>query len=334
MVLFWFAVLNNIFLVLTSIYLQVNRPKIKFLAGLKLDNSLAEPTVAVIIPVRNEEADLQQALQSICKLNYHNYRIQVINDRSTDQTPEILARLMPLYTNLSVLNIKELPSGWLGKNNALYQGYAATSAEWLLFTDADVVYVPETLSKAMQYAMQNRLDLLTILPEIKSRSALLVSVISTFKIMLEMKLKPWDARNPKSDAYFGVGAFILVKREAYEKAGTHRSIALRPDDDLKLGELVKKAGYRLDVLYGDKQIGLEWYTGIREFINGLMKNTFAVANYSLLFAAGTALATLIAFVLPLPLLLLLGHTPERWMALIIFIFQVPLYIPRRGMNGN
>jgi cellulose synthase/poly-beta-1,6-N-acetylglucosamine synthase-like glycosyltransferase len=334
MILFWYAVLTTIFWIVISIYLQINRPKIKFLSELPDLPSNPEPAVAIIIAVRNEEADLQQALQSVCQLNYPNSRIVVVNDRSTDRTPEIIREFSRLYPKISVLNIEKLPPGWLGKNHALFSGYAATAEEWMLFTDADVVFAPDTLHKAMGYALQHRLDFLTMLPEIKSRSAVLVSVMATFKLMLELKLRPWDARKPKSIAYFGVGAFNLVKRQAYEQAGTHRPIALRPDDDLKLGELLKKAGFRLDVVYGDKQIELEWYTGIGEFIKGLMKNTFAVSNYSLLFALGAALATMAAFVLPFPLLVLLGNAPERWMALIIFLFQLPLYLPRKSMAGK
>lgn len=293
-----------------------------------------EPPVVIIIPVRNEEADLEEALQSVCRLNYGNYRILVINDRSTDKTPEILRKFAGRESKITVLHIEELPPGWLGKNNALYQGYTASTAEWMLFTDADVIYDPDALRKAMYYAQQQKLDYLTILPGIKSRSDTLVSVIATFKIMLELKLRPWDVRNPRSVAYIGVGAFMLLKREAYEKAGTHIPIALRPDDDLKLGELVKKAGYRLDVLNGDGQIELEWYTSIWAFIQGLMKNTFAVADYNPLIALSGTLATLLAFVLPWPVLIILGGTAERWMAFTIFLFQATIFIPRKGMAGK
>lgn len=334
MILFWYGFLTTIFWVGISIYLNIGRRKIKLLAQMPLLPRHLEPPVVIIIPVRNEEADLEEALQSVCRLNYGNYRILVINDRSTDKTPEILRKFAGRESKITVLHIEELPPGWLGKNNALYQGYTASTAEWMLFTDADVIYDPDALRKAMYYAQQQKLDYLTILPGIKSRSDTLVSVIATFKIMLELKLRPWDVRNPRSVAYIGVGAFMLLKREAYEKAGTHIPIALRPDDDLKLGELVKKAGYRLDVLNGDGQIELEWYTSIRAFIQGLMKNTFAVADYNPLIALSGTLATLLAFVLPWPVLIILGGTAERWMAFTIFLFQATIFIPRKGMAGK
>ncbi|GEO04072.1 glycosyl transferase [Adhaeribacter aerolatus] len=331
MLLFWYGLLSTIYWVCTSIYLSVNRRKIKFLTEIPAAISDTKPGVAIIIPVRNEEANLEEALTSVCRLNYPNYRILVINDRSTDRTPEILRRFAGNEPRVTVVTIEELPPGWLGKNHALYQGFNQSREEWMLFTDADVVYAPEALDKAMHYAQQQQLDYLTILPEIKSRSSVLVGVISTFKIMLEFKLRPWDARKQNTKAYMGVGAFMLLKRTAYEKAGTHQAIALRPDDDLKLGELVKKARFRLDVLYGDKQIGLEWYTNIREFTQGLMKNTFSVANYNIFIALVGVVGTLLAFVLPWPLLLLLGGPTERFMVLLIFLSQLALYLPWKSM---
>ncbi|KAA5543539.1 glycosyltransferase [Adhaeribacter rhizoryzae] len=332
MFLLWYGILSTLYWVSTSIYLTVNRRKIKFLAEVPQTTAETFPAVAIIIPVRNEEANLAEALASVCRLNYPNYHILVINDRSTDRTPEILEDFARREPNIKVLTIAELPPGWLGKNHALYQGYAATTATWMLFTDADVVYDSDALTKALHYTQQQQLDYLTILPEIKSRSRLLVGVISTFKIMLEFKLRPWAVRKPKTNAYMGVGAFMLVRRAAYENAGTHQALALRPDDDLKLGELIKKAGFRADVLYGDKQIWLEWYTSIREFTQGLMKNTFAVANYNVFIALVGVIATLIAFVLPWPLLLLFGGATERWLALIIFMFQTLLYLPWKSME--
>jgi hypothetical protein len=146
-------------------------------------------------------------------------------------------------------------------------------------------------------------------------------------------LRPWDVPNPKSNASFGVGAFNLVKRSAYEKAGTHKRIALRPDDDLKLGACIKASGLKQEVMYGDKLLSLEWYTSVKEFVNGLMKNTFSTVNYSFLKMIAACISTLAVFVLPLPLLLLAGGTSERYLALVILAFQILLFVFKRGMRG-
>jgi hypothetical protein len=98
----------------------------------------------------------------------------------------------------------------------------------MLFTDADVLFAPEALDKAMQYVTQQKLDHLTVLPQITSRSAVFKSVMNTFALMLQIKLRPWDVSNPSSKAAMGIGAFNLVRRTTYEKAGTHTVFSLRP----------------------------------------------------------------------------------------------------------
>ncbi|MBC3540055.1 glycosyltransferase [Rufibacter sediminis] len=305
----------------------------KYLKDISPELAGAEPSVAIIIAVRNEEAELEQALSSICQIDYPKARILVVNDRSTDRTPEILRRMAQANPAITVITIEELPAGWLGKNHALYQGYLHTSEEWMLFTDADVMYHRLALKKAMHYAAAHRLDHLTVMPEITSPSGLFRSVMTTFSIMLELRQRPWEISNPKSNASIGIGAFNLLKRTAYEKTGTHTAFSLRPDDDLKLGERIKAAGLRQDVVYGQQEVSLHWYTSLREFINGLMKNTFSIANYHLPTAMGMALATILVFVLPLPLLLFLGSFGLA-LAAILLTFQLLLMQFKPGIHGR
>jgi cellulose synthase/poly-beta-1,6-N-acetylglucosamine synthase-like glycosyltransferase len=232
-----------------SLYLIINCRKIQFLKDIAPLTSSRLPAVTVIIPVRNEEREVEQALRSVCQLEYANMNIVVINDRSTDGTAAILERMAQEHPQLHLITVGILPEGWLGKNHALYQGYRASlAAEWLLFTDADVQFEPLALRRAMQYVLQHQPDHVTVLPEVTTQSRLFRSVMSTFAFMLNIKLRPWAASDPSSGAAMGVGAFNLVRRAAYEQAGTHSAISLRPDDDLKLGAQIKKAGFKQAVL--------------------------------------------------------------------------------------
>lgn len=319
--------------IVTTIYLLINCSKISFLKNVAVSPAFIEPSVAIIIPVKDEEAEVEQALLSVSRLAYKNYRVIVINDRSTDKTAKILANVSSLNPRITVKTIVDLPAGWLGKNNAMYQGYLAANEEWLLFTDADIVYAQEALRKAMEYAVSRNLDHLTALPEITSKSSVFKSVMNTFAIMLEMKLKPWEVKNPKSRASMGVGAFNLVRRTAYEKAGTHKVISLRPDDDLKLGDRIKRAGLRQDVVYSEKELSIAWYNSVREFVNGLMKNTFSVSNYILGIALLTAVMTLFVFVLPIPIMLFAGGTGIL-LAAVILISQIVLMAYKPGTKAK
>ncbi|HTK17980.1 MAG TPA: glycosyltransferase family 2 protein, partial [Mucilaginibacter sp.] len=281
-----------------------------------------EPSVAIIIPVRDEEEDLEEALQSVCNLNYNNYRIVVVNDRSTDRTGEILDDFKTHYPGLTVITITTLPEGWLGKNNALYEGYKHTDEEWMLFTDADIKFHPDMLGRVMSYAVNQQLDHLCVLPDVESRSALFNSVLATFTIMLMIHLKPWDARNPKSKAYVGIGAFNMVRRNAYEKSGTHESIKLRSDDDLRLGMQIKRSGFRQDVLTGVGYVQLEWYKNLKQFSNGLLKNAMAPSDYNIAKVIGGIVFMLISVALPMPVMFIFGSTAIRLMAALMLLFHI------------
>ncbi|MDQ6902325.1 MAG: glycosyltransferase family 2 protein [Bacteroidota bacterium] len=317
-----------------TIYLLVNGRKIKYLSSIEPATNFPGSSVVIIIPVRNEEYALKKALASVCNLDYGNYKILVVNDRSTDNTGIILSEMQAQYKNLSVINIETVPPGWLGKNFALYNGSKSSDEEYILFTDADVVYEKDALKKAMNYCLKNDLDHLTILPGMISSSTWLNSVIMTFVIMLTAIQRPWAVKLKKSKASMGVGAFNLVKREAYLHAGTHQAIAMRPDDDLQLAALLKAAGGKADVLYGQGKIKVEWYATVKEFINGLMKNIFSGFKYNVFLAAGGAIGTLLLFVFPLPVILIFGNNAERILVVCMLLFQLILYGNMQGSNGK
>jgi len=321
MLLLWLAI---------SVLLLSGTRKIAFLRDQPVLPSADEPPVAIIIAVKDEEAELEQALQSVCALRYSSLRIVVVNDRSADGTAAILERMARKERRLTVINIDTLPAGWLGKNHALYRGYCATDEAWLLFTDGDVQFAPDALRQAMHYVRKKNLQHLTVLPQVTSRSALFRGVMNTFALMLDVKLQPWKVSDPKEEASFGVGAFNLVQRGAYEKAGTHLTISLRPDDDLKLGARIKASGGRQEVLYGLGVLWLEWYPSLGAFVNGLMKNMYSVYNYQMAPALATALATFVMLVLPAPLLLLSG-IPYFYYGAALVALQTLLIAGKRGI---
>ena len=328
-----YTILTVLYWVILTFYLLINGNKIQYLSSVKISETTT-PSIVIIIPILNEEEKLKEALISLCNLEYSNYKILAVNDRSTDNSGKILSELQAEYKKIEVVTIELLPKGWLGKNHALYTGYNLSNAEYLLFTDADVVYNKDVLAKAMSYCLKNKLDHLTILPEITSSSSILKSVLTTFIIMLTAMQRPWAAKIKTSKASMGVGAFNLVKREAYLRAGTHKAIAMRPDDDLKLAAIIKASGGNADVLYGQDELQVEWYSSINEFIKGLMKNVFSGFDYNVLKDIGGALGTLIFFVLPLPLMLLFGNYGERVLAVYMLVFQIVLYWILPGAKGK
>ncbi len=315
MIFVYCCIIISLITIGVNVYLLAGLSQIKRLNAQPLMQN--GPSLDIIIAVRNEENDLEKALQSVCNIHYKNCRIIVVNDRSTDGTAGILARFARQFPQIKIVTISTLPDEWLGKNNALYQGYLNSDAEWMLFTDADVVFHPDALNKALDYALNNQLDHLTVLPEIASRSSLLNSVLATFSVMLCLHIKPWNARKPGLKGYAGVGAFNLLRRDVYEKIGTHAVIKLRPDDDLQLGLAIKKAGLRQDVLFGIGCVSLEWYRSLKEFGNGVTKNSFSVLDYSLPKVIFSVISIMVSITLPMPLMFIFGPGYIREIATVV-----------------
>ena len=239
------------------------------------------PVVSIIIPARNEADSIETALKSVLALDYPNKEIIVINDRSTDATGDILARLAQENPELQLITIDRLPSGWLGKNHALQRGAVSASGELLLFTDADIIMQPSLLRRAVSSFLTHRLDHLAIGPSFMTKGVLLNSVISVFLVVFTLYVRPWEVRRPHCKGHIGIGAFNLVRATAYRDSGEHYSIALRPDDDMRLGRQLKDQGYRQEVIFGHKAISVEWYGSLREMILGLEKNSFAGIDYQM-----------------------------------------------------
>jgi cellulose synthase/poly-beta-1,6-N-acetylglucosamine synthase-like glycosyltransferase len=272
------------------------------------------PRVSIIIPARNEERNLEEALRSILALDYDNLEIDVVDDRSTDRTGEILDRMAMADPRLRIVHVRELPPGWLGKNHALWLGAEKATGEFLLFTDADIVMDPSALRRAVGAMVAGRLDHLTATPDIERPSALFEMFIGAFSLFFTLFTKPWKAKDPESPSHIGIGAFNLVRASAYRAAGGHRAIAMRPDDDLKLGKLLKKNGFRQDFVFGQGMLRVEWYASVRELIQGLMKNAFSGVDYRVWVVVVSTVAQLVVLVWPF-LALILTSGATRWLNL-------------------
>jgi cellulose synthase/poly-beta-1,6-N-acetylglucosamine synthase-like glycosyltransferase len=308
--------------VATAIQVQLGNRSIRALRDLPpLAGPL--PRVSIVIPARNEERNLEEALRSVLALDYDNLEIDVVDDRSTDRTGEILDRMAAADPRLRIVHVRELPPGWLGKNHALWLGAEKATGEFLLFTDADVVLAPSTLRRAVGAMVADRLDHLTAAPEIATPGLLFEMFIGAFSLFFTLFTKPWKAKDPESPSHVGIGAFNLVRASAYRAAGGHRAIAMRPDDDLKLGKLLKKNGFRQEFVFGQGMLRVEWYASVRELIQGLMKNAFSGVDYRVWVVVVSTVMQLLTLVWPF-LALFLTSGATRWLNLASVLVLVTL----------
>jgi len=296
--LFYLAVATLGFFAAFGIDLVMGNRSIRFLKDVSFTGNAAGPKVSIIIPARNEERNIQEALRSVLSQDYENTEIIVIDDRSTDQTAAILDRMAQADPRLRVVHVRELPPGWLGKNHALSVGAHQATGEVLLFSDADIVMQPSSLRKAVGYMLTNRLDHLTITPEVRMPGVLMELFVGAFTIFFSLYARPWKAKDPKSKRFIGIGGFNLVRATVYGAVGGHRAIAMRPDDDMKLGKLIKLGGYRQEVMFGRDRLRVEWYPSVCGMIEGLMKNTFAGVDYSVLAIVASSIAQFLLNVWP------------------------------------
>jgi glycosyltransferase involved in cell wall biosynthesis len=246
-----------------------------------------------------------------------------VDDRSTDRTGEILDALAAADARLRVVHVRELPRGWLGKNHALHIGSAEAGGELILFTDADIVMAPDTLRRAASYVQRERLDHLTMAPRVEMPGFLLKAFGVLFSICFLLFSRPWKARDPRSASHIGIGAFNLVRAASYRAIGTHQAIAMRPDDDMKLGKLMKKRGMTQDFLVGVDHISVEWYRTIPEAVRGLRKNGFAGLDYRLSMVFFATLMHLVCFIFPfVALLLTTGSTRLLYALTVLLILAI------------
>lgn len=243
------------------------------------------PRVSIVVPARNEAGMIEIAVRSLLAIDYPDYELVVVDDRSEDATGEILDRLKAEYgARLGVVHVRELPAGWLGKTHAMWSAAEAATGEWILFSDGDVLHAPAALRRVVHYAEQEQAAHMALLPTMLMESVGERMMISFFQAMFIFANRPWKVRDPKARDAMGVGAFNMVRRTAYEKIGTYRSMRLSVVDDMRLGEKVKQAGLASRVAFGDGMVNVRWAVGAHGVVRNLTKNFFAHLRYNIAFA--------------------------------------------------
>jgi glycosyltransferase involved in cell wall biosynthesis len=251
------------------------------------------PRVSLIFAARDEQEKLPQALETVSKISYPNLEIVAVDDRSQDKTSAILDEAAKSDDRLRVIHVKELPQGWLGKPHALQKAYQASTGEWLLFTDADVRFAPDALSRAMNLVQSRNADHLTLFGDVDRQGFWDTVLLTFFGLAMHLATESPRVSNPNSRAYIGIGAFQLVRRSAYEACGTHERLRMEVVDDIKLGKILKLGGYRSCVGIAVGFVAVRWQSGFRNLIRGVTKNFFAGLNYSVPLAVAAIVSMLL-----------------------------------------
>lgn len=256
------------------------------------------PRISILFAARDEEEKLPAALGTLLALDYPQLEIIAADDRSTDATPQILAKFAAVNPRVRVVRVNELPDGWLGKPHALQKAYEASSGELLLFTDADVHFHQDTLRRTVSLFAERSLDHLTLLCRLQMKGFGEKMLLTFFGLVFQLSTDPQRVSNPKSRSYVGIGAFQLVKRSVYEASGTHKRLAMEVVDDLKLAKIMREAGARSCVGLAEEHVSVRWHAGFGNIVRGVTKNFFAAASYSLTLVVAHSLIIFLVSVLP------------------------------------
>jgi glycosyltransferase involved in cell wall biosynthesis len=262
-----------------------------------------KPSVSIIVPARNEEESIGQSLRKLLSLDYGTYEVIAVNDRSADRTGEIMQEVAATPAArgcLKVIHVDTLPQGWLGKTHAMWKAAQQAAGDWLLFTDADVLFRPDALRRALAYAEKQRVDHLVVFPRMIMKRPGEKMMIAFFQTLFVFGHRPWKVADPKTKDHMGVGAFNLIRRRVYEAVGTYQALRFEVVDDMKLGKVVKNAGFVQHVVFGEDLVSIRWAKGAMGVVNNLTKNFFAILSFqwwrALLSCLGLAFLNLGPFV--------------------------------------
>ncbi len=243
----------------------------------------AYPRLSVLIPARNEAHTIQACLESLLNQDYPDYEVIVLNDHSTDETPQIVWQMCQKYPRLRLIEGAPLPEGWLGKHWACHQLAQVASGDLLLFTDADTRHAPTTLRESVNMLLEQRLDLLTALPAqtMHTWGEKLVVPMVMFGPFLFLPLA-LAHRLQWSPLVLAVGQFMLFRRLAFEAIGGYAAVRHHAVDDVAVARRLVGHGFRWRLADGSRHISTRMYRSLSEAIDGFTKNIFPFFGYRLL----------------------------------------------------
>jgi glycosyltransferase involved in cell wall biosynthesis len=239
------------------------------------------PSITVIVPARNEAADIATTLHSLLAQDYPNLQIIAVNDRSTDQTGAIIDTIATQYPEkLRALHVTELPPGWLGKTHAMALAARQAPTDYLLFTDADVVFHPTTIRVTLANAVATNADHLALVPTTIIKRWDEAAILGFFQIFSIWAARPWRIADPKAkrDA-IGLGAFNLLRRSAYIAIGGYESLRMEIVEDVGIGRRIKRAGLAQRIAFGRGLVSLHWASGTAGLVSVMTKNFFAAFRF-------------------------------------------------------
>jgi chlorobactene glucosyltransferase len=278
--LIFLSIFQFVFIIAIVIYLAINT---WYLVKVEPEGGPlpACPFVSVCVPARNEERDIEACLTSLLNQNYPHFEVIVVDDNSTDNTPHIIQALQERYPNLIAIQGAALPANWYGKPFALHQAAQKARGERLLFTDADPVFERYALTTAVHLMQKHRLDMLSLLPGAEFGSFWERAVQPVIFAFIAALTRFRKVNDPESPDAMGVGAFIMLRREMYDRVGGHEPLKQAILEDIGMARLVKQSGAKMMIADAQKIYSIRMYHSFQEIWIGWRKNVFLAMKKSI-----------------------------------------------------
>ena len=272
------------------------------------------PFVSVLVPVRNEEKLIERCINSLRNQLYKNYEILVINDNSTDNSGKILARIAEKDNRVKVFNGKPLPDDWYGKPFALHQLSAEAKGDILIFTDADTVHSPTSISWAVTNLQYLKADMISgYIGQVFLTFGEIITVPLMF-FLTGFVIPLFINRFTKKTSYFSaaIGQYIAIKHDVFKAIGGCEAFKKKTSEDIYMSRYVKRKGYSTRFLNICEHVKCRMYNGYHGAIEGIGKNIFDFLGKNNLVLFLMAVAVMFFLFFPFPLLIGTIITGSPW----------------------
>ena len=271
-----YALIALSFLVWIAYIIIINRSykMMPHLSDKKSEKTIKNPPlISIIIPSRNEESRISKCIETLKKQTYPNLEIIIVDD-STDNTVGVIRKIVGKDNRFKIIKQEKLQPGWVGKPFAVQQGSKIAKGKWLLFIDADTHYDTKVVEKALEHAIKEKIDMLSLVPQHLCQS-FWEKVIQPIPLAMLPAISPLAKVNdPKSKVATAFGPFILIKKSVFDKVKGYETIKSKIADDAELAKLVKTSGFRLGLANAQNLMKIRMYDRFSEIWSGWSKNIF------------------------------------------------------------
>ena len=236
------------------------------------NDSAASVFVSVVIACKDEELNIEYCAKDILTQDHENFELILIDDRSADNTREIIKKIASEDNRVRTVFIDKLPDGWCGKNHAMQKGIDIAKSNWLIMSDADCKwYNPKLISKAISYTFDENADMVTLLPTLKMRSFWEKLLLPVCGGILMIWFPPKKVNNPRKKQAFANGQFMLISKKAYTNIGEHEAIKGSLIEDIDFARNIKRNSLTLRFAPTRNMFSVRMYSNLADIIRGWVR---------------------------------------------------------------